>query len=227
MSRNVLRVLVALLALLGSLVIASPASAGVPQANVTVSKPYAKNWVFRSTPLAACMMVDIGGTLTGTRRYAYIAGDGLWDPNYFVWSNVKMTNPKVTMKTGTITSTGCDFTRPVNFTKADLRQQWYEGACKMSVGISAGFPWSISASPTYSCGTYNVASRSTSYPTITSRFEQYNSGSPVYYRGEKLAGAADAIPFRGNVRVTGYRTVGGFARSDTFSTSGAVAFLSR
>lgn len=211
--------------LLGTLSFATPAQAGVAQSTVTETKPYVRNWVFRSTPLAACMMVEVAGSITGTRRYAYYASDGGWDPNYYLWSNVKLANPRVTMKTGTRTSTGCDFTRPVSFTRADLRQEWYEGGCRMSVGISTGFPWSISASPTYSCGTYNVGRRATSYFTATSRYEQYNSGYPVYFKGEKLARATDAIPFRGNVRVTGYRTVGGVARSDTFATSGAVAYL--
>lgn len=226
MHRILGRVLVALLVLTGSLAFAGPASAGVAQSYVNVSKPYVKNWVFRSTPLAACMFVEVGGSVTGTRRYAYHSSDGLWDPNHYVWSNVKMANPRVTMKTGTITSTGCDFTRPVAFTGATLRQDWYDGGCRMSVGISAGFPWSISASPTVSCGTYNVGRRSVGYGAASS-FAQHNSGYPVYFNGEKLAAATDAIPFRGNVLVTGKRTVGGVAKSDTFSTSGAVAFLSR
>ena len=213
--------------LAGSLSFASPASAGVPQAYVTVSKPYFKNWVFRSAPLSACMLVQVSGSVTGTRRYAYYSGSGGWDPNYYVWSRVKMANPRITMTTGTITSIGCDFTRPVAFRHASLRQDWFERGCKMRVGISAGFPWAVQATPTYSCGTYNVATRATDYNSAASRYEQYNSGSPVYYRGEKLALATDAIPFGANVRVTGYRTVGGSARSDTFSSSKAVAYLKR
>lgn len=226
MSRNVRRVLVTLLTLLATSGVVSPADAGVPQSSVTVSKNYVKNWVFRSTPLSACMFVEVAGSVTGTHRYAYYASDGGWDPNHYVWSGMKMANPRVTMKTGAITSTGCDFTRPVAFTGATLRQDWYDGGCRLSVGISAGFPWSVSASPTYSCGTYNVGRRSTSYGAASS-YAQYNSGNPVYYKGEKLAGAADSLPFRGNVLVTGKRTVGGVAKSDTFTTSGAVAFLSR
>lgn len=213
--------------LAGSLSFASPASAGVPQAYVTVSKPYVKNWVFRSAPLSACMFVQVAGSVTGTRRYAYYSGSGGWDPNYYVWSRVKMTSPSLTMKTGTITSAGCDFTRPVTFSQASLRQQWFERGCKMSVAVSAGFPWAIQATPTYSCGTYNVASRQTDYNAATSRYEQYNSGSPVYYRGEKLAAATDAIPFGANVRVTGYRTIGGVSRSDTFASSSTAAYLRR
>lgn len=226
MYRNARRVLVALLMLTGYLSVASPASAGVAQAYVKVTKPYVSNWVFRSTPLAACMLVEVAGAVTGTRRYAYYASDGGWDPRFSVWSGVKMVNPRVTMKTGAITSAGCDFTRPVRFSQAELRQEWYEGGCRMSAGISVGFPWTVSASPTYTCGNYSVAKRTTMYATGPS-FEQNNTGAPVYYRGEKLAGAGDAIPFRANVRVTGYRTVGGVARSDTFVTSRGVAFLKR
>ena len=226
MTRLVRHVFVVLLTALATLVVVAPAEAGVPQSSVAVTKNYVKNWVFRSTPLSACMFVEIAGSITGTHRYAYYASDGGWDPNHYVWSGIKMANPRVTMKTGSLTSTGCDFSRPVTFSKATLRQDWYDGGCKLSVGISAGFPWSVSASPTYSCGTYNVGRRATSYGAASS-FAQYNSGYPVYYNGEKLAGAADALPFRGNVLVTGYRTVGGVARSDSFSTNSAVAFLSR
>ena len=211
-------------ALTGVLLSGQPAIAGVPQAYVNVSKPYVSNWVFRSTRISACMFVEVTGNVTATHRYAYYSSSGGFNPNYYVWYNVKMNNPAITMKTGSLTSIGCDFTRPVSFSSASLNQAWYEGGCALGVSIGAGFPWSVFATPTYSCGNHQVGGNRTSYGTSTS-FKQYNTGNPVLYTGEKLAGASDALPFRANINVTGYRSVGGSAVSDTFATNGAVAYL--
>ena len=205
--------------------LADPAAAGVPQYTPTVTKPYVTNWVVRSTALHACMFIGVSGNLVAKRRYAYYAaGGGGWDPNYYVWSHLRLANPVVSMQTGSLAGAGCDFTRRVALSTATLVQQWYEGSCRLSAQVSAGAPWSVQVTPTYSCRTHRVASRSTTYGTAAS-FAQYNSGYPASFSGEILARRGDAIPVRGNVTVTGYRTIRGVATSDTFATKSAIAYM--
>lgn len=216
----------ALVAAIAPMVIAASPAQAVTQRSVTVSKPYLQNWVFRSTDLKACMFVEISGSIVGTNRYAYYnsSGNG-WDTRYYLWSNVRLANPKVTVKQWPMTSTGCDSTKSVTFTQMRIRQQWYESSCDLGVSIAVGAPWSISATPTYTCGTSEVADRDTTDPSNLTSYVQANSGYPVNFTGEILALATDALPFRANVTVTGYRTVNGVGVNDVFFTNRAVAYL--
>jgi hypothetical protein len=225
---TVLTVALALLAAFsvaaGSPVMAGSASLYQPK---NVSVPYDQNWTFISHPLKACMFVDVSGTLKAHHRNAYAFGS-VPDPKVFLWSNLRMEKPKITMITGTLAKTlagtQCNLSEPTRFEKVTLQQQWYEGGCHMSVSISAGAPWSIAVTPTYSCGSHRVADRTTTYGAGHS-FAQHNSGYPVYYSGTLLGQHNDVIPVRGNVTVTGYRKIDGKQVSDTFDTKGALAFM--
>lgn len=192
--------------------------------NVTV--PYDDNWTFISKPLKACMFVDVAGTLKAHHRNAYSAGPTTPDPKVFLWSNLRMEKPKLTMQTGslahTLTGLSCNLTKPIKFEQATLEQQWYEGSCSLTATITAGVPWSISVSPTRTCGNHKVADRATTYQSAA-KYAQHNSGYPVHYSGTLLAQHNDVIPVRGNVTVTGYRKIHGTQVSDTFHTQGALA----
>lgn len=224
-AHTVLRIVTTLAVLTGGSVgLAQPAHAGVAQSTVTVTRPYVSNTSFRSAPLHACMFVSLSGKLVATRRYAYYAADGGWDPNWYLWYGLKMQNPTVKMYTGTISGAGCDYTRPLAFSHATLLQQWYEASCHLGAQIGAGVPWSIQVTPTYTCGNHRVASRRTGYDRATS-YAQYNSGYPASFSGQTLARKGDAFAVRGNVTVTGYRTISGTATSDTFSSRRVIAYM--
>jgi hypothetical protein len=216
--------------LLAATVIGSgPAEAGTSpkQKYVTVTRPYTQNWVFRSTSLRACVFVEVKGWVRGTHRYAYHSAGGTgWDTRYYYWYNTRLVQPSIRAVGWPISGAGCNSTRRVAFKKITLAQSWYEGTCHLSVGLSAGVPWSIQATPTYTCGKRDAARRTTSaeYPGAAG-YRQANGGAPVLFKGSYLSAAADRHPFRANLRVTAYRRIGKGTVSDTLVTKRAVGFL--
>jgi hypothetical protein len=184
---------------------------------VTVSSKYARDWVFISAPLNVCIHVTVDGTATAQRQYAYTVG-GKW----YTWRRARLTNPTIKSEAWPRQGAGCNSTKTVKLSKWSIRQDWYESHCDLHVGISAGYPWGITASPTRSCKTTNVGRRTTS-AGAGDGIEQYNSGTPVRFSGMTLS--KNTIWLAGNVRVTAYRKVGQKTRSDSFAANNNLAAI--
>src|SRR4051794_8680436 len=58
-----------------------------------VSRPYVKNWVFRSKKLKRCVFMEVQGQIAGSWRYAY--GPSSPDKDTLEWSKIRLTNPSV------------------------------------------------------------------------------------------------------------------------------------
>ena len=59
--------------------------------------------------------------------------------------------------------------------KASLAQGFYQSGCKLSVRVGVGFPWSVSASPSYSCGKNRVGHRSSTEGPAKKKLNQFNT----------------------------------------------------
>jgi hypothetical protein len=215
----VVGIVACLVAVLG---LAPAADAGVPQKTVTVSKPYTRNWVFRSTKLHKCAFIQVSGRITGTHRYAYYAGDGSsgWNTSTLNWSNIHLDNPTVSVQGWPISGAGCDSTKRWAL-KADISQGWQQSKCSLTVSVGAGFPWSVSASPSYTCGKSRVGHFS-STEGFAKTVHQYNSGTPLHFSG-MLAPTKSSIPFTEDLIVRVHTK----SASDLFAVHVPVAYLSR
>jgi predicted outer membrane repeat protein len=176
----------------GTITHSTPAQAAT---NHSVSRPFVENWVFRSTKLNRCVFVEVSGTLSGSWRYAYT--DGSTDT--LAWSSITIKNPTVTATGWPISGAGCDSTKRWKMT-ANIEQGWYQSKCDLDVSVSVGLPWSISATPTYSCPTKKVAHYASTEGPSSSTLKQFNSGSIKF--ANKLASVkGGGIAFKGTVSV--------------------------
>ena len=121
-----------------------------------VSRPYVKNWVFRSTKLNRCVFFEASGRMVGSWRYAY--GPDSPDRDTLEWENIRLRNPTISATGWPILGAGCDSTKTWNM-RADLSQGFYQAGCDLDVNVSVGYPWSVSASPSYECGDNRVGHR--------------------------------------------------------------------
>jgi len=192
----------------------------VPQKSVDVSQPYLRNWVFRSTEIHECAFIEISGRMTATHRYAYQLDNG-WDPRYFVWTNMKLRDPKIEVTGWPITSTGCDSTARWKMSAVDMTQTWYDESCGLSISLAGGIPWSVSATPTVHCGKYKAAQRGTTEKGGSDLF-QANTGTSYVAAFEDTVTDSTGIAFDCDITIVVHRSGVG---SDNFSRSPACAFL--
>ena len=187
-----------LLSLTGMVVDTPPAAAATKH---TVTRPYIHNWVFRSTSLQRCVFVEVTGSMVGTWEYMY--GDPSTDKDSLVWTGMRLKNPTIKATGWPIKGAGCDSTKRWKM-KATLTQGWYQYGCKLSVSVSAGFPWSVSASPTYKCGSSKNGHRSSTEGPSTATLAQYNSGYPIKYSNTPASVRAGGVGFTGVFTVRAY-----------------------
>lgn len=143
---------------------ASPASATTW---TTVNRSYSMTTDHLSTPLGLCLHIGVDGTIqfqqSGTSK-----------------RNPRIVNPHIYV----VTKQSCARTSSLAYSAsgADLTQSWFHNSCNVSASVSAGFPWSLGVAVTRTCGRHTVAERESSpRGTGSSGFDQFNSGSPVYW----------------------------------------------
>ncbi len=186
---------VLLLVVLATALAAVPAPPGAAaKEKHKVSRPYVKNWVFRSKKLNRCVFFEVSGRMVGTWRYAY--GEDSSDHDTLEWLNIRLKNPTVKATGWPILGAGCDSTKRWKM-RADLSQGFYQAGCDLDVSVSVGFPWSVSASPSYACGDHRVGHRTSSEGPARSTLTQYNSGFPIRFAGTLASVRAGGIGFQG------------------------------
>ncbi|GAA4714855.1 hypothetical protein [Nocardioides conyzicola] len=163
-----------------------------------VKRHYVTNFVFRSKKLKRCVFVEAEGNIVGQWRYAY--GPDSPDKDTLEWKNIRLTNPSVKATGWPIRGKGCDSTKRWNM-KADLSQGWFQSGCDLDVSVSVGFPWSVSATPEYSCDSGRVGHRTSTEGPSKKTLAQYNSGAPIHFEGTLAGVRTGGIGFRGVVSV--------------------------
>src|SRR4051812_20717034 len=59
----------------------------------TITRPYVRNWVFRSTKLHRCVFIEAQGSMVGTWEYLY--GDSSSDHDSLNWTKMRLKNPSI------------------------------------------------------------------------------------------------------------------------------------
>ena len=170
--------------------------------------------MFRSTSLNRCVFVEAEGSMVGNWEYLYGDSSTNTDHDSLWWTGMRLKNPSISATGWPITSTGCDSTKRWSM-KADLAQGWYQTGCDLKVSVGVGFPWSVSASPTYSCGQNKVGHRSSTEGPSTSTLNQFNSGYPISFANAAASARAGGVGFTGVITV----------RAHTTSSSDAVRYV--
>ncbi len=173
-------------------------AAAKPAKKHTVERPYSKNWVFRSTKLNRCVFISVSGSMTGTWQYLY--GDASPDKDSTNWTNMRLKNPTVTAEGWPILGAGCDSTKRWKM-KADLSQGWYQAGCDLDVSVSVGFPWSVSATPSYACGDNKVGHRTSTEGPAAATLNQFNTGFPISFASVAASKRAGGVGFKGVITV--------------------------
>jgi len=191
----------------GSITMAvAPAAAAKKHA---ITRPYLKNWVFRSTKLHRCVFIEVQGSMVGTWEYLY--GDSSSDHDSLYWTKMRLKNPSMSATGWPISGAGCNSTKQWKM-KADLSQGWFQSGCDLSVSVAVGFPWSVSASPKYSCGKNRVGHRGSTEGPSKKTLHQFNSGYPIKFSNTPASVRAGGVGFTGVITV----------RAHTKSSSDAV-----
>ena len=190
------------------------AGASTPAAAATkhnINRPYVHNWVFRSTDLNRCVFISVEGSMVGTWEYLY--GDSSDDHDSLWWTKMRLKNPTISATGWPISGAGCDSTKRWNM-KVDLEQGWHQNGCDLSVdlGVGVAVPWSVSASPKYSCGDNRVGHRSSTEGPSKGEHNQFNSGHPLKFSNTAASVRAGGVAFTGVITV----------RAHTRSSSDAV-----
>lgn len=94
----------------------APASAAKKH---TITRPYLRNWVFRSTKLNRCVFIEIQGSMVGTWEYLY--GDSSSDHDSLNWTKMRLKSPSISATGWPISGAGCNSTKRWKM-KADLAQ---------------------------------------------------------------------------------------------------------
>jgi hypothetical protein len=175
----------------------APASAA-PAKKHNISRPYIHNWVFRSTKLKRCVFIEVSGSMTGTWQYLY--GSSSSDHDSLNWTNMRLKNPTISATGWPIRGAGCDSTKHWKM-KADLSQGWYQSGCDLSVSVSVGFPWSVSASPSYACDANKVGHRTSTEGPAAKTLNQFNSGFPIKFSNTPASVRAGGVGFTGVITV--------------------------
>jgi hypothetical protein len=158
--------------------ISVPANAETAQrAGETFTKNYTLVKEFKSKPLKRCVRVTLWGSITFTRTQSSEFLE-------LIYKNIKLNNPTVRVSA----LAKCGSKKTSTLTKVKIVQRWYESTCKAEVKVSAGYPWAISAEPTFECGRHRVGSRGSTYTGTHKTFTQYNSGRPLTFTGTLHAG---------------------------------------
>ena len=158
------------------------------------SQRYVNNWVFRSNKLNRCVFVSVSGRMVGRWRYAY--GENSPDRDTLEWARMRLKNPTVSATGWPILGAGCDSTKRWKM-RADLSQGFYQSGCDLDVSVSVGFPWSVSASPSYACGNNRVGHRTSTEGPARSTLTQFNSGFPIRFGGTLASVRAGGVGFTG------------------------------
>jgi hypothetical protein len=166
-----------------------------------ITRPYVRNWVFRSTKLKRCVFIEVRGSMVGTWEYLY--GDSSSDKDSLFWTKMRLKNPTISATGWPIRGAGCDSTKRWKM-KATLSQGWYQSGCSLKVGVSVGFPWSVSASPSYKCGKNKVGHRSSTEGPAKKTLNQFNSGFPIKFANTPASRRAGGVGFTGVVTVRAY-----------------------
>lgn len=199
------------LAFSGIVATAPPAAAATKH---TITRPYYHNWVFRSTSLNRCVFVEVSGSMVGSWEYLYGDSSLNTDKDSLYWTGMKLKNPSIKATGWPIKGAGCDSTKRWKM-KADLSQGWYQYGCKLSVSVGVGYPWSVSASPTYKCGKSKVGHRTSTEGPAKTTLAQYNSGYPITFSNTAASAKAGGVGFQGVITV----------RAHTGSKSDAVRYV--
>ncbi len=162
------------------------------------TQPYVRNWVFRSTKINRCVFIEVSGAVKGRWRYAY--GPSSPDRDTLDWDNLRLVNPRISATPWPIRGAGCDSTKRWAM-KANLSQGWYQQRCSLKVSLSAGVPWSVSATPTYTCGDNRLGHRRSTEGRASSTLNQYNSGAPVHFSGTLASVRGGGIGLQGVIGV--------------------------
>jgi hypothetical protein len=181
-----------------------------------ITRPYLRNWVFRSTKLKRCVFVEVRGSMVGTWEYLYGDGSNNTDHDSLYWTKMRLKNPTISATGWPIRGAGCDSTKRWKM-KADLSQGWHQSGCRLKVSVSnlsVGIPWSVSASPSYSCGKNKVGHRDSTEGPSKKTLNQFNSGFPLKFANTPASRRAGGVAFTGVITV----------RAHTKSSSDAVRY---
>jgi hypothetical protein len=186
-------------ALMAAAMPVAPASAK-PAKKHKVSRPYTKNWVFRSTKLKRCVFIEVRGEMTGSWSYLYGDSELNSDHDSLEWSNMRLKDPSISATGWPILGAGCDSTKRWKM-QADLSQGWYQSGCDLDVSVSVGFPWSVSASPSYSCGDNKVGHRTSTEGPSRKTLNQFNTGYPISFESVAASVRGGGVGFKGVITV--------------------------
>jgi hypothetical protein len=194
--------LAAVLTIAGASMAVAPAAAATKHA---VTRSYYTNWVYRSTKINRCVFIEVEGSMVGNWEYLYGDSSTNTDHDSLLWTGIKLKNPSISATGWPISGAGCDSTKRWSM-KADLEQGWYQTGCDLSVKVAVGFPWSVSASPSYSCGSNRVGHRSSTEGPSTSTLSQFNSGYPISFANVPASVRAGGVGFAGVITVRAHTT---------------------
>ena len=200
--------LAAALSIAGVSVAVAPAAAATKH---NISRPYVHNWVFRSTELNRCVFISVEGSIVGTWEYLY--GDDSDDRDSLWWTKMSLKNPTVSATGWPILGAGCDSTKRWKM-EADLEQGWHQNGCdlKVTANLEVGVPWSVSASPKFTCEKDKVGHRKSTEGPSKAELNQFNSGHPLKFSNTAASVRAGGVAFTGVIIV----------RAHTQSSSDAV-----
>ena len=163
-----------------------------------ISRPYVHNWVFRSTKLKRCVFIEVQGSMVGTWEYLY--GDSSSDKDSLYFTKMRLKNPSISATGWPIRGAGCDSTKRWKM-KADLEQGWFQSGCDLKVSVGVGYPWSVSATPSYTCGKSRVGHRKSTEGPAKKTLNQFNSGFPIKFSNTPASVRAGGVGFRGVITV--------------------------
>jgi hypothetical protein len=144
----------------------------------TQTEPYS---VFRCVRLPG---VSTYAQVTATGTLSFTVGYSRLTPGPF-YSNIKISSPTLDVSSRTSCARTAGF---VTRSKATISQGFYADSCSANANLGISVPWGISVSPTFSCGSTRVGTRTTTYGS-NDLWIQNNSGAPVFWSGSIHSGS--------------------------------------
>jgi hypothetical protein len=162
--------------LVSALLVALPATEASAVSWKPHTKSYSKTSKFYFKPLKRCIRT----TLTGKVSFKFAKISGGKSGTRYTYKDIKIVNPKMVVKV----LTKCKGGKAAKLSKAQLTQRWYESRkCSLNVGVAAGYPWGVTLIPTKECGKRKAGVLKTTYSPNKSKYTQYNTGRPLYFKG--------------------------------------------
>ena len=206
-----------------TILLLTPVPAGAAS---TVSRGFTMNWVLRDPDdLRACVFVEVTGKMKG--NYEKVNDPN--GPDFYVWTKIKLVDPRVKIQGWPLRGAGCDSTKRVKLTKAVMRVKWYKENCRLGASWSVGIPWSVSATPTLKCGKEKVLFLKNSDDENKTTYKYSYEGTSGGFKNElsyaPSSDPANRIAYGVDVKVKVTRNVGAASQTSDFPRKHKQAFL--